>query len=204
MRLPRPSPRVAIALPLPALALAARAAGEDVAAVALGAALIAAMATPAAGAGGIAASAALAGLAAAFWAGGPGGAEAIPALLPLAGNLALAWHFGRTLRPGREALITRYTRADHGSVPPALVRYTRRLTFAWTAAFLAFAAINAATLAGLGPPAGPAALAALGLSAAFFLGEHALRGRLFPELGPARPARTLRAIWRADIQGHAR
>jgi uncharacterized membrane protein len=204
MRLPRLAPRIAISLPLSGLFLAARAAGDGEAAAALAAALIAAMLAPAAGAAGIAGCAAAAGLGALAWASGPGGAEAVLAALPLAGSLALAWHFGRTLRPGQEPLITRYTRADIGAVSPAVMRYTRRLTLAWTGLFLAFAAVAAATLAGLGPPAGPSAAVTLGVSVLAFLGEHAVRARRFPELGPVRPARTLRAIWRVDAVGHAR
>lgn len=204
MRWPRLAPRIAISLPLSWLFLAARLAGVDTLAAAAAAALIAAMVTPATTTLGIAGTALLAALGAAAWAGGAGGTAALLAALPLAGNLALAWHFGGTLRPGREPLITRHARVNHGTVPTALARYTRRLTLAWTVVFLGLAAVSAATLAGLGPPAGPAAVAALGLSLVLFLGEHALRSRLFPELGPARPARTLRVIWLTDIQRHAR
>jgi len=204
MRLPRPAPRLLISLPLSGALLAARAAGQDAAGAALAAALIGAMLAPAARAPGIAGTAAAAGGATALWVAHPGVAGAVLATLPLAGNLALAWHFGITLRAGREPLITRYTRLEHGEVPAGLARYTRLLTLLWTIFFLLFAAANAATLAGHGPAAGVSAAFNLGLAAAFFLGEHLVRGGLFPELGPARPSRTLRTIWRADAMPHAR
>jgi uncharacterized membrane protein len=199
----RLAPRLAISLPLSGLFLAARAGGADLASAALAAALIGAMVSPAGGFAGVAATAALAAAGAAAWASGPGGPAMVLAALPLAGNLMLAWHFGRTLRQGTEPLITRYTRADHGEVSPALAVYTRWLTLLWTLFFLAFAVVNLATLAGHGPAPGPAAALNLLLSVAFFLGEHAVRALVFPRLGPVGLGRTLRAIWRADVQGHA-
>jgi uncharacterized membrane protein len=202
MALPRLAPRLAISLPLSGLFLAARAAGLDGAAAVLAVAAIGAMAAPFAGARGIAAVALLAGVATALWVGRAGAATTLLAALPLAGNLLLAWHFGATLRPGQEPLITRYTRAEQGRLPPELAGYTRRLTWLWTLFFLAFAAVNLLTLAGSGPAPGPAAAANIVLSALFFLGEHPVRRALFPGLGPATPLSTLRAIWRADA--HAR
>ncbi|MBR0672093.1 COG4648 family protein [Neoroseomonas soli] len=204
MRLPRLAPRLLVSLPLSGLCLAARAAGQDLAAAALAAAIIVAFLAPTARPAGIVACALAAGIATWLWVGGTGGARAVLAALPLAGNLTLAWHFGATLRPGQEALIVRYSRAEHGEIPAGLVRYARRLTALWTAYFLLFSAMNAATLAGFGPPAGPSAALNIGLAAAFFLGEHVVRGMVFPELGPVRPWRTLRAIWRADAVPHAR
>jgi uncharacterized membrane protein len=48
----------------------------------------------------------------------------------------LAIGFGRTLAPGSEALITRLSHFVHdGPLPPALVRYTRGVTLAWTLFF---------------------------------------------------------------------
>jgi uncharacterized membrane protein len=203
MPLPRLAPRLAISLILSGLFLAARGAGQQVAAASLAAALIAAMLAPAAGAWGIGSMALLAGLGAALWSTGPGGADAVLAALPLAGNLALAWHFGRTLLPRQEPLIARYTRADFGRMPPELIAYTRALTAVWAAFFVAFAAANAATLAGAGPDMARSAVLNLALSLVFFLGEHPLRAMLFGRLGPVGPLRTLRAMWRAEVAGHA-
>ena len=49
--------------------------------------------------------------------------------------LSLLWLFGRTLRAGREPLITRFARQVHGTLPPQLEAYTRRLTVAWCVFF---------------------------------------------------------------------
>ncbi len=202
MALPRLAPRLAISLPLSGLFLAAKAAGLDAAAAVLAVAAIAAMVAPFATAGRIAGVAVLAGAATALLISRPGAAATLLAALPLAGNLLLAWHFGATLRTGQEPLITRYTRAEQGRLPPELVGYTRRLTWLWTLFFLAFAAVNLLTLAGAGPAPGLSGAANIVLSALFFLGEHPVRRALFPGLGPATPLSTLRAIWRADA--HAR
>jgi uncharacterized membrane protein len=51
--------------------------------------------------------------------------------------LSLWWLFGRTLRPGRDPLITRLARRVHGTLPPELDAYTRRVTAAWCVFFAA-------------------------------------------------------------------
>ncbi len=204
MAWPRLAPRLAISLPLSGLFLGAHAAGLQDAAAILAVAATCAMAAPTARAPGIIATACAAGGATALWVMGAGAAATLLDALPLAGNLLLAWHFGATLRPGHEPLITRYTRAEHGRLSSGLMRYTRRLTWLWTAFFLAFAGVNGLTLAGLGPAPGPAAVANLMLSALLFLGEHPVRRALFPALGAASPWNTLRAIWRADALPDAR
>lgn len=65
------------------------------------------------------------------------------ALLPLLPHLAiylllLAW-FGASLLPGREPLVTCMARQIHGTMPEALVAYTRRVTIAWCVFFFAMA-----------------------------------------------------------------
>jgi uncharacterized membrane protein len=199
MALPRLAPRLAISLPLSGLVLAAQASGWPDAAAVLAAALIGAMAAPTPRGWSIAATAAAAGGAMALALHLPGATQALLGALPLAGNLLLAWHFGATLRPGREPLITRYTRAEQGFVAPGMAVYTRRLTWLWTMFFLAFATANLLTLAGIGPAPGPSAVANVALSLLLFLGEHPVRRALFPGVGPATPLSTLRAIWRADV-----
>jgi uncharacterized membrane protein len=204
MALPRLAPRLAISLPLSGMFVAAHASGMDGLAAVLAAAMVAAMVAPTPRARGIAGFALATGTTTALWIGQPGAAAALLGALPLAGNLLLAWHFGATLRPGREPLITRYTRADHGQIAPDLAQYTRRLTGLWSLFFLAFAGVNVMTLAGAGPAAGPTATVNIVLSALLFLAEHPVRHALFPALGPARPWNTLRAIWRADALPDAR
>jgi hypothetical protein len=45
--------------------------------------------------------------------------------------------FAVTLRPGRDALITRMARRMHGPLEPELATYTRRVTIAWCCFFAA-------------------------------------------------------------------
>jgi uncharacterized membrane protein len=69
------------------------------------------------------------------------GADAHPALLfiPLiahAGiNLFMLVVFGRTLKAGREPLISGFARAVHGTLPPFLAAYTRKVTLVWCIVF---------------------------------------------------------------------
>lgn len=58
-------------------------------------------------------------------------------------NLALAAFFGRTLFGPGEALITRIARiAMNGELSPRKIRYTHRVTVAWTAFFVVNASIS--------------------------------------------------------------
>jgi len=50
---------------------------------------------------------------------------------------ALAWFFGRTLRAGREPLITTVARAARPATPDYLLVYSRHLTELWTGIFIA-------------------------------------------------------------------
>lgn len=52
---------------------------------------------------------------------------------------ALMWLFGRTLAPGREALVTHMARRVHGTLPDHMAAYTRRVTWAWCLLFGAMA-----------------------------------------------------------------
>lgn len=129
-------------------------------------------------------------------------------LVPVAFIALVAWTFGRTLRAGRTPLVTRMMlaveHASSGPEPPAPVdprqlRYTARLTVVWAAA-LALLALANLVLALVAVPRG--LLASLGIAAPFvvtetqwswfanplnygligglFVGEFALRKRLFP------------------------
>ena len=59
----------------------------------------------------------------------------------------LLWLFGRTLVRGREPLITGFARRVHGTLPQEMEAYTRRITLAWCAFFIAQAATSAALFA---------------------------------------------------------
>lgn len=58
-------------------------------------------------------------------------------------NLAMALLFGRTLMPGNTPLCTQFAVLIHNGAPaPAVVRYTRHVTLAWTLFFVATAAVS--------------------------------------------------------------
>ncbi|MXP64226.1 hypothetical protein E0493_12815 [Roseomonas sp. M0104] len=134
--------------------------------------------------------------------------QRLAGLLPAAGDLLLCTHFGATLRPGREPLISRYTRHDFGHLPPECAGYTRVLTLLWATLFAVLAPLHTLLLLGLPPLAAPLGSGTvLGGTAAFmlflFLGEHVIRTLRFPQFGLATPARTLRAILSAHLSRHA-
>jgi uncharacterized membrane protein len=70
--------------------------------------------------------------------------------------LFLLWYFGRTLARGSEPIITRFARNVHGTLPPEMELFTRKLTIAWcvffaaqpiaSALLFAFAPLNAWSL----------------------------------------------------------
>jgi uncharacterized membrane protein len=104
----------------------------------------------AAGLAGLAAYQALAHWLATAALGWPPAARALLLLPQLAICLALAWMFGRTLRAGREPLVTRMSRSVHGALPAAIVAYTRNVTLAWTL-FLSAMAVTSVLLYLLAP-----------------------------------------------------
>lgn len=117
-------------------------------------------------------------------------------------NLALASLFGRTLSGGREALISRLSRLAHGGeISPARARYTRRVTIAWTAFFLACAALSTG-LYWLAPASVWSVFANVltgPLIALMFLVEYLIRRRVLPpgdRSGLAQAIRAYRGKWR--------
>ncbi len=143
---------------------------------------------------------ALALLGAALWL-HPGALWLLVGLLPALGMVLMAVHFGRTLLPGREPLITRYTRFDTGVVLAECARYARALTMVWTTVFLLCAPLYAfAMLRGEGSPIFMASGVFMLL---LFLGEHVVRTLRFPHFGLATPLRTLRAVVAATVARYA-
>jgi uncharacterized membrane protein len=116
-----------------------------------------------------------------------------PALVAVLVNLAVALRFAITLRPGQVPLITRYARCDAAGLPLHAEAYTRGLTAFWCWLLAGFALLHAAAMAGWWSTA-TLSLLQSAACLALFLGEHALRSRLLPELGRATPWRTVRAI----------
>lgn len=129
-------------------------------------------------------------------------------LVPVAFIALVAWTFGRTLRAGRTPLVTRMMLAlEHPSsssdpampIDPRQLDYTRRLTVVWSATLgllalanlvLALVAVPRGLLASVGAAA-PfvvteaqwswfANLLNYGLIGGLFIGEFALRKRVFP------------------------
>ncbi len=56
--------------------------------------------------------------------------------------LALLWLFGRSLMPGREALVTRFARFVHGEISSPVETYTRHVTVFWCGFFAAMAIVS--------------------------------------------------------------
>jgi uncharacterized membrane protein len=97
---------------------------------------------------------------------------------------ALGVWFGATLRPGREALVTRFARRSGEILSAPGLRYTRRVTLAWTVFFAAVAGLSTLLffLAPLQAWSAFANLLTLPLSVAMFAAEYAVRLRTHPEL----------------------
>lgn len=58
-------------------------------------------------------------------------------------NLMMALLFGRTLAPGKTPLCTQFAGLIHkGTLTPAVARYTRHVTLAWTLFFVATTAVS--------------------------------------------------------------
>jgi uncharacterized membrane protein len=134
------------------------------------------------------------------------GAATLPLFVPpVLLNGFMAWVFGHTLRPGSVPLIERLVRALHETDEiddAAIVRYARRLTWAWAVLLGALALVNL-VLALCAAPDG--ILLALGVRppvtvpleawslfanvlnylilGAFFVGEYLFRQRVFPQQG---------------------
>lgn len=118
-------------------------------------------------------------------------------ILPVALFLALSALFGATLLGEREPMVTRFARADHGgSLPEDLRRYTRMLTFLWSAFFAAMA--SASAYLALWGSAHAWSLFTNVFSylavAAFFAAEYAFRRLRFPHHRHLSPAQILRRL----------
>ena len=110
-------------------------------------------------------------------------------------NLFLALGFGSTLRAGHTALITTLARRVHRNFTPAMARYTRQCTLAWTLYFIGMALLSFGLYAFA--PFDAWALFANLLSpltvAVMFGAEYLLRYRLHPEFERASVADAIRS-----------
>lgn len=127
---------------------------------------------------------------------------------PVASWLVLLLVFARTLRPGREPLVSAIARICHDSpLDPAMARYTRTVTAAWAVLFATVAAALAVSAAVL-PLATWSLIAnvgALPLVIVAFAVEYTVRRRRFPDFEHVNPAvmaaRLGRAGWSAVAAG---
>jgi uncharacterized membrane protein len=98
-------------------------------------------------------------------------------------NLLLAVTFGRTLVGHREPLCTRFARIIHGTLAPEVVRYTRRVTLAWTIFFASLFTLSCLLFAGDFVAAWSflANIASPILIGTMFVVEYAIRLRALPD-----------------------
>lgn len=134
----------------------------------------------------IVAAVALSALAAGLWLGWPQLERHFPDVLFIqhaAINLALGIVFGRTLFGGREPLVTTFARLVHGSLPPEVERYSRRVTLAWTIFFATLLAASCALYLAKQQAAWSflATIASPVLIATMFVAEYFVRHRVLPD-----------------------
>lgn len=122
-------------------------------------------------------------------------------LLQHAGMYALLCSaFGRTLQPGRTPMVTGFARLAHRTLSPALLRYTRAVTWAWTIYFGGTAGLSL-LLFWLAPMAVWSAFANLlgvPLLVLMFAGEYAVRCSVLPPADRAGPLAAIRAYRQAS------
>lgn len=121
-------------------------------------------------------------------------------------NLGMALLFGRTLATGRVPLCTQFATMIHGSLTPAVERYTRRITAAWMLFFVAIAAVSTLMFAAA-PIVAWATFAnylALPLVGAMFVAEHACRRFALPREPRAGMLDAIRAYRQSQTQARTR
>ena len=122
---------------------------------------------------------------------------------PVASFALFLWFFGRTLRSGREPLVTSIARFVHGTLTPEIERYTRGVTVAWCGFFAAIAAasIVLAVAAPFAVWSFFANVLAYPLVGLMFAGEYAIRRRRFPDFRHVPPVVLMRRIADAGVFG---
>lgn len=114
--------------------------------------------------------------------------------------VVLAIAFGRTLGRGAEPMCTRLHRVVHGSLTDDVARYTRQVTLAWTAFFVALCLISAGLfmLAPLAIWSLFANLLTPILVGAMFGAEYLVRLRVLPKFEHVGMLDSVRSIWAAS------
>lgn len=122
-------------------------------------------------------------------------------LLEHAGTYALLCAtFGLTLKRGESPMVSRFARIVHGELTPALARYTRSATWAWTLYFGGLASLSLLLfwLAPIHVWSTFAYLLGMPLLVLMFAGEYAARCRLLPPADRAGPLEAIRAYRQAS------
>lgn len=106
--------------------------------------------------------------------------------------------FARSLAPGREAMVTMFARMVHGTMVPAMERYTRQVTLAWSLFFGAMALVS--TVLYVAAPVGVwsafANFFTAPLIALMFIVEYAVRRRRLPDVEHAGIVAGVQAFWK--------
>lgn len=125
-------------------------------------------------------------------------------LLQHAGMLGLlGLAFGRSLRKGQVPMVSRFAAVIHGQLSPALARYTRQVTWAWTLYFATMTSVSL-LLFWLAPVAVWSVFANLlnlPLLIVMFAAEYGARVVLLPASDRSGPLEAIRA-WR-QTSSHA-
>ena len=98
-------------------------------------------------------------------------------------NLFLLWFFGRTLLPGREALISQISRHMNGKLDQEIADYTRNVTIAWCIFFCGQVVISFLLYMFVSLAAWSFFINVLNvpLLGAMFIGEHVYRAARYPK-----------------------
>ena len=106
--------------------------------------------------------------------------------------------FARSLAPGRESMCTMFARLVHGTLSPAMERYTRQVTGAWSIFFGAMVLMS--TVLYFGAPLGVwstfANFFTAPLIALMFIAEYAVRRRMLPGVEHAGIVAGVQAFWK--------
>lgn len=125
-------------------------------------------------------------------------------LLQHAGMQALlGLAFARTLRAGQQPMISRFATIIHGNLSPALARYTRQVTWAWTLYFAVMTTLSLLLfwLAPVSVWSAFANLLNLPLLVVMFSAEYAARRLLLAPSDRAGPLEAIRAYRQASAGG---
>ena len=105
--------------------------------------------------------------------------------------------FARSMAPGRVSMCTMFARMVHGTLAPAMERYTRQVTAAWSIFFGAMALVSTALFFGA-PVSVWSAFAnflTAPLIALMFIGEYMVRRRVLPDVEHAGIVAGVQAFW---------